>query len=93
MDSTTKPQRKLVETMAHIDEQSFLQNFTELFEEVKEGEIQMATPFRQLGEWSSMHALMVIAMIDQEYHVTLDANILRQAQTVHDIYLATLQPS
>jgi acyl carrier protein len=44
------------------------------------------TRFRELGTWSSMQALLVMARIDEVYGVTLSADDMRQAQTLADLY-------
>lgn len=46
----------------------------------------MDLEFRNLGEWSSMQSLIVIASFDEEYGVTIDAEELRNARTINDLY-------
>jgi acyl carrier protein len=36
--------------------------------------------------WSSMHALILIALIDNEYDILLTGAELKNAQTVQDLY-------
>jgi acyl carrier protein len=42
-----------------------------------------------MEEWSSMHALIVIAFINAEYNVTLNGEDLRNTETLFDIYNIT----
>lgn len=59
-----------------------------------EGEIDGITPgtltpdsrFRELPEWSSMHALIMIALAETEYDVSISGEDLRGCKTVQDIY-------
>jgi acyl carrier protein len=58
---------------------------SELDEPVAEA-IKPDTPFRELGGWSSMMALIIIARIDADYGVTISAQDLAKAQTVLELY-------
>jgi acyl carrier protein len=50
------------------------------------GTLQPDTNYRQLPEWSSMHALMLIALSETEYNTTLTGEDLRKCSTVRDLY-------
>ena len=56
------------------------------FDEIEAGTIKPASTFRDLPEWSSMHALIIIALIDTEYDVILNGEDLRSAETVQDLF-------
>ena len=64
----------------------FIANFAEQFEDTDASEITAATEFKALDEWSSLIALSVIAMVDEEYDVTLKGDDIRGAVTVEDLY-------
>lgn len=64
----------------------FIANFAEQFEDTDASDITAATEFRNLDEWSSLIALSVIAMADEEYDVTLKGDDIRGAVTVEDLY-------
>ena len=64
----------------------FVQNFELLFDEVEKGSISPETKFRDLDEWSSLIALMVIAMVDEEYNVKVSGEDIRTSETVKDLY-------
>ena len=64
----------------------FVENFAEQFEDTDASEITAATEFRNLDEWSSLIALSVIAMADEEYDVTLKGDDIRGAVTVEDLF-------
>lgn len=66
--------------------QEFIDRFAQEFAEVEPGQITSETVFRDLDEWSSMQALIIIAMIDEEFGVTLSAEDMRNSKTVGDIY-------
>ena len=55
-------------------------------EELKPGTLKSETVFRSIPEWSSMHALIIIALVDMEYDVTITGEDLRKCSTINDIY-------
>ena len=69
-----------------MDIKVFIQNFADQFEETDASEITPATDFKSLDEWSSLTALSVIAMVDDEYDVTLKGEDIRNAITVEDLF-------
>ena len=66
--------------------EKFLENFTFQFEDTDVSLIQFETIFKDLDEWSSLLALSVIAMADEDYDVKLKGDDIRQAKTVEDLY-------
>ncbi|MBC5841487.1 acyl carrier protein [Flavobacterium sp. F-380] len=69
-----------------MNKEQFLINFTEQFDETDSSLIKLESKFRDLDEWSSMMALIVIAMVDQEYNVKLTGDDIRTSETVSDLY-------
>lgn len=69
----------------------FIENFTDLFEETEPDTIQATTRFKELDEWSSLFALSVIAMIDEEYDVEFRGDDIRNSITVEDLYNTVLE--
>lgn len=69
-----------------MDINDFIQHFAEQFEETDANEFTPETIFRDNVEWSSLMALSVMAMVDEEYDVQLNANEMRQAGTLQDLY-------
>ncbi len=66
--------------------QEFIEKFADQFDETDFTEFTATTNFRELDEWSSLMALSIIAMIDEEYDVTLKGDDMRQAQTIEELY-------
>jgi len=64
----------------------FIENFADLFDETDPDTIQASTQFKNLEEWSSLVALSVIAMIDEEYDVEFRGDDIRGSKTVQDLY-------
>ena len=64
----------------------FIENFVDLFDETDPDTIQATTHFKEVEEWSSLVALSVIAMIDEEYDVEFRGDDIRNSDTVEDLY-------
>ena len=64
----------------------FIQNFAAQFDDTDASEFKAETKFREIEEWSSLIALSVIAMIDEEYDVTLKGDDVKNATTIEDLY-------
>ncbi len=64
----------------------FVENFADQFEETDASEITATTEFKNLEEWSSLIALGVIAMVDEEYDVRIKGDDIRAAVTIEDLF-------
>ena len=64
----------------------FVENFANQFDETDPAEITATTNFRDLEEWSSLIGLSIIAMVDDEYDVTLRGEDMRKANTVQELF-------
>ena len=69
-----------------MDINGFIANFAAQFDDTPADQITAETRFRDLDEWSSLIALSVIAMADEEYGVTLKGDDIKNATTVKDIF-------
>jgi acyl carrier protein len=66
--------------------QKFIINFAELFEETDTNDFKAETAFKELDEWSSLHALLIIAMADEKYGVKITGEDIRNSTTINDVY-------
>ena len=64
----------------------FITHVAEQFEETDASQIVASTKFQELDEYSSLIALSLIAMIDEEYDVTIKGIDLRSAVTIEDLF-------
>ena len=71
-----------------MDIKEFIEHFAEQFDETDINEFTPDTVFHDLDEYSSLIALSIIAMIDEEYGVTLKGNDMSAAVTIEDLYNA-----
>lgn len=67
--------------------QEFITNFAKQFEETDPSVFTKDTIFKDLDEWSSLMALSIIAMVDEEYGVSFKGDDIRNASTVEDLYM------
>lgn len=66
--------------------QDFVANFAAQFDETEVSVFTPVTKFRDLEEWSSLLALSIIAMADEEYDVKLKGDDIRNSQTIEDVF-------
>ena len=64
----------------------FIANFADQFDDTDASEITATTVYKDLYEWSSLIALSVIAMVDEEYDVTLKGDDIRNSNTIEDLF-------
>jgi len=64
----------------------FIQNFADQLDDTEAEVLTPDTEFRELDDWSSLAALSIIAMIYEEYGVSIDNETLKSANTIRDLY-------
>lgn len=64
----------------------FIENFASQFDEMDAADLNAKTEFKTLEEWSSMMALSIIAMVDEEYDVRIKGEDIRQSLTIEDLF-------
>lgn len=69
-----------------MDINKFIIDFIDQFEELNANTITPQTVFKDLDEWSSLSALSIIAMANEEYGVMLKGEEIRTAVTVEDLF-------
>ena len=66
--------------------EKFIELFAEQFDEIDASLLTPETRFRELDEWSSLVALLVITMVDEEYGVVLPPEEMRKTQTIQELF-------
>lgn len=64
----------------------FIENFAAQFDETDTEVFTAGTEFKTLDEWSSLIALSLIAMVDEEYDITIKGDDIRNATTIEDLF-------
>jgi acyl carrier protein len=66
--------------------EKFIDNIEAEFVDIEPGKLKPESNFRDMFEWNSVNALILIAMVNAEYDVELNADDLRQSKTILDIF-------
>ena len=66
--------------------QEFVENFAAQFDETDPETITAETKYKDLDEWSSLMALSIIAMVDDEYNVIIKGKDITNSDTIQDLF-------
>jgi acyl carrier protein len=66
--------------------QDFIARIEEEFDDLEPGKLKPESNFREVFEWNSINALMLIALVKTEYDVTINAADIQKSKTVNDLY-------
>lgn len=66
--------------------EEFIENFAAQFDDTDADQFTADTIFKQLDEWSSLAALSIIAMVDDEYDVIIKGNDIISSDTIKDLF-------
>lgn len=69
-----------------MDLNKFIENFASVFDETPAEVFQPETVYEELEEWSSLLALSVIAMVDEEYEVGIGAKEIISSKTIEGLF-------
>ncbi len=69
-----------------MEKNQFLQFFADQFDETDPSDISFDSKFKELDEWSSMIALMIIAMVDENYNTKITGTDLRESETIEQLF-------
>lgn len=66
--------------------EEFVKAFAAEFDETPEEQFEASTNYRELEEWSSLVALSIISMVDDEYDKTITGADIRSCKTIEELY-------
>ncbi|MBR5170080.1 MAG: acyl carrier protein [Muribaculaceae bacterium] len=66
--------------------EDFIENFAAQFDETEPELFTAETNFKDLDEWSSLTALSIIAMIDDEYNIIVKGSDITNSSTIQDLF-------
>lgn len=66
--------------------EDFIAKLEEEFDDVEPGSLKPDSVFRENFEWNSINALILIALVKTEYDVTVNAEDIRNANTIQDLF-------
>ena len=66
--------------------EDFIAKLEEEYEDLAPGTLNPDSVFREVFEWNSINALILIAMVKIEYDVTINAEDIATSKTVEDLF-------
>lgn len=66
--------------------EDFIKKIEDEFDELEPGKLKPESIYREMFDWNSINALVLIAMVKTEYDVTINANDLVKSKTVKDVF-------
>lgn len=66
--------------------EEFISVFADQFDDTDRAEFKPETRFKELDEWSSLTALTIIAMVDEECKKSISSDVIRNSETIEDLY-------
>lgn len=69
-----------------IDITTFVSLLENEFEDIESGTLTPETNYREIPDFSSMHILIIIALIDNQFDVLLTGADLKTAETIENLY-------
>lgn len=70
-----------------MQEQQFINALKEALE-IQDREVLITDDFRHYSEWDSLAQLTLIAMLDEEFEVSLEMKLFKELVTVGDLFEA-----
>lgn len=64
----------------------FIEAFADEFDDTPVEDFKADTKYRQLDEWSSLTALSIISMVDDQFDKTITGADIRSTETIEDLY-------
>ena len=64
----------------------FVEKFAEQFEDTPKNQFCAELKYRELDEWSSLVAVCIMTMVDEEFGVVLTGEDIRESETIEDVY-------
>lgn len=64
----------------------FIEKFAEQFDDVDVTTLSAETKFREIDGYTSLVALLIITMIDEEYNVTVTGDDMKKQVTIGDLF-------
>ena len=64
----------------------FIENFKEILDEPEEINLSPGTTFKDIDEWDSLTNLSLMAMVDSDYNVKLNADEINNSDTLLDLF-------
>jgi len=74
-----------------VDVDTFIRNLEPDLGVPSPGGLHATTRFRDVADWTSLQALIVVAGFERDYGVTIPGEELSQAVTIEDLYAVVVR--
>ena len=64
----------------------FIENFEEILDEPEKVNLCPETNFKHIDEWDSLTNLSLMAMVDSQYNVKINADEIKKCETLQDLF-------
>lgn len=65
---------------------NFIDQFVNCMDPIPTENVTSETQFRDLEVWDSLNALSIMAMVDDEYGVSLTGEEIKKSNTINDLF-------
>lgn len=69
-----------------MDINTFVTKIEEQYSEAAPGSFTALTKFKEEPEWGSLTALMIVAMVDQDFNKKVTGDMIESCQTIQDLF-------
>ncbi|MFH1120797.1 MAG: acyl carrier protein [Bacteroidota bacterium] len=76
----------LLTKLKDMNIEDFITHIEEEFDDIEPGTLRPGSIFREVFEWNSINALILIAMVKTEYDVAINAEDIAKSKSVADIF-------
>ena len=66
--------------------EDFITRLEEEYEDITPGTLKPESIFREVFEWSSINALILIALVKTDYDTVINAEDIASSKTIEDLY-------
>lgn len=66
--------------------EEFIKKIEEEFEDIEAGKLKPESNFREMFDWNSINALILIALVKTDYDVVINAENIASSKTISDLY-------
>jgi acyl carrier protein len=66
--------------------EDFIKNIETEFEDLEPGKLKADMNFREVFDWNSINALILIAMVKTEYGAAINAEDIQKSKTINDLF-------
>jgi acyl carrier protein len=72
--------------MKTITIENFILKLEDVFDTIDKGSLKPGVKFRDLADWTSLNAMVLVALFETEFERPITFDQLRQCETVNDLY-------